>query len=521
MYKLIFVDDEAIVRDGISSRIPWGENDFELSGLFEHGLQTLEYMETHSVDVVISDINMPRMDGLELSKIIGEKYPDVMVLLLTGYDEFEYAKEAIKSRVRDFLLKPITADELKDVLVKIKVELYFQKERKNQYALMKNKLEESFPLLKERFLYRLISGKLEIQSIAVKKEYFQWKDLCSFYQVSVVSIPEEWDELDRITLSEFIKSDLFETDEIISDRSNNIVILLQGESGQDLKKRSRELAEKTFLYASGLELEQVSAGCGEIVGDVSLLSESYRGACNAVDYSSVLGLSQILSIEEVRDRKIVGPEQFSRLIADFSVQLKSGLRSSSYASLEHIFIYLEEHLLSKLEASFYCNRIHFVMLSFIQEMSLFNTDDNASSYDQGSFDSLVQAREFFFRLLVFIENRIESHRNEAVLSRINKAIEIIEAKKGKRDFTLQEICNDVYLSTSQFSLLFKEGTGKTFIEYLTQIRIDEAKKLLKTTDMKSYEIAEESGFSDPGYFSISFKKNTGKTPMEYRRSLME
>ncbi len=521
MYKLVFVDDEAIVRDGISTRIPWGENAFELAGLFEHGLQTLEYMESNRVDVVISDINMPRMDGLELSQIIGSKYPDVMVLLLTGYDEFEYAKKAIKSRVREFLLKPITAEELNSVLAKIKEELDFQRERKKQYALMKTKLEESFPLLKERFLYRLISGKLDVQTLPFKREYFQWRDLGSFYQVSVISIPEEWDELDRITLTEFIKTAVHEADEVISNRSDNIVILLQGSDRLILKNRSRELAERTYLYVSRMEGEQISAGCGEIVDSVSLLSESYRGACNAVDYSCVLGLSQILSIEDVRDRKVISPEQFTRLIADFANQLKSGVRKSSTASLEHIFAYLEEHLLSKLEASFYFTRIHFVMLSFIQEMALFNENDDTSSYDPGHFESLVQARDFFFKLLVFIEDRIESHRNEAVLSRIEKAIEIIEARKGKKDFSLQEICNDVYLSTSQFSLLFKEGTGKTFVEYLTQVRMDTAKTLLKTTDMKSYEIADESGFSDPGYFSISFKKYTGKTPMEYRRSLTE
>ena len=132
-----------------------------------------------------------------------------------------------------------------------------------------------------------------------------------------------------------------------------------------------------------------------------------------------------------------------------------------------------------------------------------------------------QAREYFSRLLDLIEDRIEEHRNSAFRSRIDKAKQIIEEKKGDSNFSLQEICNDVFLSVSQFSMLFKEGTGKTFIEYLTMCRIGEAKKLLKTTDLKSYEIAEKTGFKDPRYFSIIFKKNIGLTPMEYRRSLGE
>ncbi len=521
MYKLIFVDDEAIVRDGISSCIPWGQNSFDLVGLFEHGLQALDYMKEHPVDVVISDINMPRMDGLALSRAIEEQYPDVMVLLLTGYDEFEYAQEAVKTKVREFLLKPITADELSHVLSRIEGELDFLKKRKNQHELMEDKLKASFPLLKERFLYRLVSGKLDIQNLTQRKEYFQWCDHGAFYQVSIISIPGDWDELDRITLAEYVKTGLEDGEELLSNRGEDLVILLQGDHKEILKHRSRSLAEKTYKYASMVGREQISTGCGEIVDNLTLLPGSYRGACNAVDYSRVLGLSQILSIEEVRTREIIVPERFSELAADLSDQLKSGGRSLSSSALENIFIYLENHLLSVLEVSFYFNRLHLVLLNFIQEMELFSESDDTSLYQPGNLESIGQARVFFTRLLDLIEDRIGAHRNDAVRSRIEKAKQIIDKKKGDSRFSLQEICNDLFLSVSQFSFLFKEGTGKTFIEYLTLCRMEEAKKLLKTTDLKSYEIAEKTGFTDPRYFSIIFKKTIGLTPMEYRRSLGE
>lgn len=521
MYDLIFVDDEAIVRDGISSCIPWGQNGFKLAGLFEHGLHALDYMKEHSVDVVISDINMPRMDGLSLSRIIEQRYPHVMVLLLTGYDEFEYAQEAVKIKVREFLLKPITADELSSVLVRIEGELDFLKERKKQYELMEDKLQASFPLLKERFLYRLVSGKLDVHTLDRRKEYFQWNDYGLFYQVSIISIPSDWDELDRITLSEYVKEGFRNGDELLSNRTEDLVVLLQGNKQVALRSRSRSLAENAYMYASKLKKEQISTGCGEVVDNLNLLPESYRGARNAVDYSRVLGLSQILSIEDVRNRKKISTEKYSELIETLSDQLKSGSRNLTVKALDNIFIYLEKHLLSALEVTFYFTRLHITFLNFIQKMELYFDSDNASLYQPGKFESMDQAKLFFSKLLDFIEDRITEHRSDAVRSRIKKAKSIILEKMGDSNFSLHEICNDIFLSVSQFSLLFKEGTGKTFIEYLTICRMEKAKQLLKTTDYKSYEIAEKSGFTDPRYFSILFKKTIGMTPLEYRRSLCE
>ncbi len=521
MYKLIFVDDEAIVRDGISSCIPWGRNGFELVGLFEHGIQALDYMKDNSVDVVISDINMPRMDGLTLSRSIEEQYPEVMVLLLTGYDEFEYAQEAIKSKVREFLLKPITADELSSVLMKLMEELDFLKERKKQLNQMSDKLEASFPLLKERFLYRMISGKLDLQSIERRKGYFKWFDRGLLYQIIVISIPGNWDEFDRITISEFIKTVIDEDEELLSNRTEDLVILLQGDPRGSLKKKSEDLAKKIYLYSSQLKKEQISTGCGEVVDNIELLPESYRGACNAVDYSRVLGMSQILSIEDIRNMEKIVPEHFSDLISKLYDQLKSGSRTLTNKALFEVFNYLEKHLVSALEASFYFTRLHLVFVNFVQEMELYSETDDFSLYQPGNFISLDKAKIFFSELLDLIEERMQEHRNIAARSRIIKAKQIIEKRKGDSRFSLQDMCNEVFLSVSQFSLLFKEGTGKTFIEYLTMCRIEEAKKLLKTSDLKSYEIAEKTGFADPRYFSILFKKTTTMTPMEFRRSLVE
>ncbi|MCF7952693.1 MAG: response regulator [Spirochaetales bacterium] len=519
MYRLILVDDEAIVRDGISKCISWEENGFELAGLCEHGAQALEYLRENPVDVVISDINMPRMDGLELSRHISNEFPRTMVLILTGYDDFEYAQEAITYHVREFLLKPITAEELEAVLVRIRKELDKRQESEHQQELMQEKLEQSFPLLRERFLYRLVSGRIDRDVIERRKHYFQWENVNGWYQVVLLGIPATWNELERLTLFEQIKKVIGNYDDVFADREENLAVLLQDMEKEALQNRAKEMAKHAFREVSRMEKDQISAGCGQAVDDVSILPRSYKGASNALDYSKVLGLSQIVFIDEVRKKQSISPESFNALTAELLEQLKEGGRGQTQNALNEIFTYMENHYLTMNEAAYYFIRMHSVLLYFLQEMDLVQDEDPLFTYSQKQFHSINDAHSSFSRIIRKIEQRIQERRHDMMLSRIDKARKIVGEQYNDPNFSLSDMCDQLYLSSSQFSVLFKEGTGQTFVEFLTAYRINEAKKLLKTTDLKGYEIAERTGYADPRYFSLIFKKHTKMTPMEYRRSL--
>jgi len=385
---------------------------------------------------------------------------------------------------------------------------------------MKERLEQSFPLLRERFLYRLVSGRLSRENFLRRREYFQWADFSAYYQIVVLSIPESWDDLETITLSENLKSNLPAGDEVFFNREEDIVALLQGDEQDKLEQRALEVAEQAFIHISRLDVEQISAGCGEVVGSPFLLHSSYRGACTALDYSKVLGLSQVISISDVRDRKRISLEGFNTIARELTLSLRTGSNEAAESALSNIFTFFEEHYLTMSEASGYLVRLHFLLIQFIHEMDLLNPGDQEPLFDPpGNFGSLHIARNYFFRVLGRIEEIVQSRRHDAVLSRVDKARRIISERFGDSRFSLNDICDELYLSTSQFSILFKEGTGQTFVEYLTAQRIEEAKKLLKSTDLKGYEIAEKTGFSDPRYFSIVFKKTTGLTAMEYRKGV--
>ena len=519
MFRLIFVDDEAIIRNGISQVVPWGDNGFDLAGMFEHGQQALDFIKDNPVDVVITDINMPRMDGLTFSKILADQYPKIMVLLLTGYDDFEYARKAVKNQVREFLLKPITADELKEVLVSVKEELSQLKVQELKQEEMRLKLNQSFPLLKERFFNRLISGRLNSDNFLRRKEYFKWRDMEAFYQISLIGVPQVWDELDRITLHEFIKKLKLKTDEVFFNTNENLVLLFQGENVEKLEDRLIKKLEKIFLYAGNLDKELISAGCGEVVDNCMDLHRSYSGAQKAVDYSKVLGLTQILSIKNVRNTEQIIPETFQLMLENVHEQLKEGRKEQTVETMNLLFTYLEKHYISLDEVYSYCSRIHFLIYSFIIEMGILSSEDPFFPLQPTRYLSINEAREAYLKYVSEIEDRIDSRRNDIILSRVDKAKELISRKFNDGNFSLQVICSELFLSTSQFSFLFKEGTGQTFVEYLTAFRVEEAKKLLKSTDLRAYEIAEKVGYRDSRYFSLIFKKLTGLTAMEFRKRL--
>ena len=522
MYRLVFVDDEDIVREGITSRIPWKDNGFELAGVFSDGRAALDFLDDHDVDVVLSDISMPRMDGLTLSREIAARHPRIQVLLLTGFEEFEYAQEAVRHRVKEFLLKPITAEELGGVLERTREELDRQRAADREQERLREQLERSLPLLKERFFYRLVSGRLDPGDLERRLDFFGWTDLGGMYQVIVCAVPDEWEELTRLALAEKARAMLTEHDAVFYNRSEDLVLLLQGSDGEALERRCRDVAEEVFAAAVLLGDSPVTIGIGEAVAVLSDVNRSYLGAGNAVDHTRVLGVMRIQSIDEVRRRSRVSQEAFVSRARRLVTALREGVGRASRDALDDIFQLFEQSYLTSSDAVNYLARLHYHLSDFVEEMGMGSDEafpELSLVGEPRRFTRLSDARSFFEDQIDRIEQTVRKRRSDAVHSRIDRARSIIAERYMDKTFSLQDICSELYLSTSQFSALFKEGTGHTFVEYLTEVRIDEAKKLLKSTDLRSYEVADRVGYQDPRYFSSLFKKVTGLTTTEYRRQL--
>lgn len=525
MYKVLFVDDEDIIREGFSTRIPWSECGYDFRGTFEDGSQVIDYLKNNEVDLIISDICMPKVDGLELSRIVSERYPRIKILLLTGYDDFEYAREAIKyDSILELVLKPVTSAEFTEILQKTGNVLSDLHKEIRDRELLEEKLRKSFPLLKKRFLYRMAGGHMALDEWNQRKEFIQVKDREKAYQILIVAVSPDEDEITRLEKEEIISSAISDGDELFLNRDEQIVLFLQGDDEENLLRSTDELAETLMSRLKGCPGQIAPAiGLGKVVAEVDKLNLSYDGAKNSLAYLQLTGSSGIRHISTIRDRNRPDPE-WRRVMENSFKEILHGEKNDKAEELvDRYFQDLKDFYITPGEAALFASRLFFILLEFIEEADLlpadereallreFNSRQNTLTLDNAS----LWLKEKIRRTGEIVNEK----RENTSLNRLSRAKQLIEENYMVFDYSVHQLCNELYISPSHFSALFKEGTGKTFVEYLTSLRIEKAKLLLKTTEMKTYEIAEKVGYRDPRYFSMIFKKGTSMTTSEFRSSL--
>lgn len=525
MFRVLFVDDEVIIREGFSSRIPWQECGYDFKGAFEDGGQVLDYLKNNSVDLIISDICMPRVDGLELSRIISEKYPQIKILLLTGYDDFEYAREAIKyDSILELILKPVTSAEFTEILQKTADSLEAVHKDIKDRALLEEKLKKSFPLLKKRFLYRMAGGSMSIEEWNQRKDFIQVNDMGKSYQILIVSVSPGEDEITRLEKEEIVQSLINEGDELFQNRDEQIVLFLQGENNEILSKSTTDLAEnlleKLEKTANGNPL---LIGIGKAVSSIGNLQISYDGAKNSTTYLQLTGSTGIQHISSLRNKNQPDPEWRRVMENSFIEILHSEKTDRAEEIIDEYYSGLKSFYITVKDASFYTNRLFFILLEFIEDTDLLPQEEREKMFinlkDRSDWESVDDASIWLKELIKEISIIIRKKRENTSIVRLTKAKQLIEENYSNFDFSLHELCRELYISPSHFSAVFKEGTGKTFVEYLTDVRVEKSKLLLKTTELKTYEIAEKVGYRDPRYFSMIFKKGTAMTTSDFRRSL--
>jgi two-component system response regulator YesN len=529
-YRVLFVDDEAIVREGISTRIDWGELGFDLVTCLENGEEALEYLRDENVDLVISDINMPRMDGLALSRRIYERFPRIRVILLTGYDEFEYAQEALNNHVRRFLLKPITADELSHVLSQTREELDQLRRSEQQQIALRERLVKSLPVMRERYFNSLVHGRMTPEQIRMSGEELEISLTKPFFQAVIVSVDDDWKEIEILELTDIAESLLGDGEYAFRTPENKIAVLFQGEREEMLDNSARMFADQLFKSSLVIRENRVLIGIGSVGEGLVSIQASFLSASTAVNYSRALGVNRIFSMSELQKRDRLSPEIFHKRLSSMTMSLQTGNHSETKREIDDLFALFGNHFIKPDELGFYIEQLYIRLQECVGELGSLtgSTASETGREDEGSgvipprvFTSVSDAESFVREAVDLYEQALENLRKSTLETRISRAVEIIEQRIGDKNFGLADICNELYLSVSQFSLIFKEGTGKTFLEYLTERRIEAAKKLLKSSDMKGYKIAEAVGFSDPRYFSIVFKKHCGMTAMQYRSSRSE
>lgn len=545
MYKLILVDDEEEVRKGMLRKVDWAGHGFEIAGEAENGHEALAIAEKTPPDVVVTDIKMPFMDGIELSETLSKKYPTVKIIILTGFDEFEYARKAINLNVVEYILKPIASKEFTELLDKVKKRLDEEIAEKENVEALRKHYEKSLPILREKFLSSLITSRVTDDEFLEKNSSYAAGINGDVFIVSVVSNDAICGEGSK---SEGLSEALFHplkdkkllkfamlniTGEVVAKfrlglaflHDDTVVVILSFRNEERDEAIGRVLAvfEEVRQCIEKYLRFTVTIGVGTFCSSPADFSRSYQNAVNALEYRLILGSNRIICIQDVEPKcreKVEFDELKERLVM-------SAVRVGNAAEMEETIHALFREII-ELKVSFKDYQIYLLeMLTAILKVArdlcvdmdcLFGHNHNLFMEMYG-FTNIHEVRTWITGICMKIMNSISKDRQDTCKLIVKKAKKYIQEHYHKSDTSIDKICKTLYISPTYFSTVFKKETKLTFVSYLTQIRMEAAKELLRTTGLRASEIAGRVGYSDPNYFSICFKKFHSISPTAYRNHL--
>jgi two-component system response regulator YesN len=519
-YKVFFVEDEIVTREGIRDNVDWVANGFEFCGEATDGEMALPLLRTARPDVLITDIKMPFMDGLQLSKIVRERMPWVKIVILSGHDEFEYAQQAIKLGVTEYLLKPVTVQNLHQVLQKLAARLDQEKEEQENLRHLREQIEENRAILRERFLLKVIVGALS-SAEAIEKGQLLGLDLVARCYLVVILKTELEDRSEQFDYDEYQQvqrvvaglvedmPDVF----LLRKDWEELVLLMKGNALEFLEEERERLLERIKQEVKRTRY-QLTIGIGTPKKRIAELHQSFVEALvniqraadeknnrlnNAVDKADLLKV----------DRAAV--ENFLRCGAkeDFDIFFNTYIRPlgetalTSYLIKNYIFV---DVVLATVKL---VNELGGDIDQVVPELESIETT-------LASIKTVEQLREQVYRILTSTLAFRDRHTSSHYMSTIQQAKDYIDHHYMEPELSLNEVAAQVNLSPSHFSVVFSKEACQTFKEYLTEIRIQKAKEYLRTTALRSVDISYQVGYSDPHYFSHVFRKVTGLSPNEFR-----
>lgn len=533
MFKVLLVDDEILVREAISKKIEWNKLGFELVGDCENGADAIEFVKTHPVDLVLTDICMPHVDGMELSRFLYENYPNIAIIIFSGYSDFEYAKQAIQYKVSEYILKPVTAKELSEVLERLKIKLDgVRRETQKIDKLQKvyHNYTKNEALIVAKTLSRLVNGTQEVErSLHELNELGIEIQGTAFRAVTAdIDVYSEWcangsNGLKKESaLMSFVVENIsneivqdYDAGLVYRDSDNRVCMLLWTDAPQRFREIVTKMCKEIQEQVSMAMNLSISIGIGRYVTSLDELPESYQSAADVLKYRYSKGIGVIIDCEqELKEGNFLELEPKLR---DISLALRGNDEKGLNTVLDYIEKWVKDRYVTRNQASAFLNQVLRIIYKTVQEadetFELKETLYSGVAEAYGIEAAMKLIREYTQKAISAMAN---SGRSSAE-RQANLAMDYMLKNYGDSELGLNQICEYLNISTSRFSSIFKEATGKTFIEVLTNIRMEKAKQLLRQTTLKNYEIAERVGFSDPHYFSIAFKKTTGMTPKEYSK----
>jgi len=540
MKTLVIVDDEPSVLNGLARYVDWPSLGIELAGMADDGDTGLALILERKPDIVLTDVKMPKLDGTEMAVRLRSLLPSAKIVFISGHNDTDYLKSALQVQAVDYIFKPISRKELAEVLEKLVAELDAEIRERELVSEMQVKLTQSMPLLREKFLLSAISDGFHSAHPEERLAFLELPFLqADRYLVLVVLLDDLADtmeprsERDKQLLSYALLNII---QELIHQEAGGIafektlgeyvaILTFREENAAAEDAPSTEngllaLAEAIRDNLGRWLKLSVTIGVGEEASRLAELPQSYKQAREAASQKWYLGKNRILTVGSME----VSDSSRYRLEAEAEEGVLSLLKAGDSAGLQVLLDGIFQRLARNRSQGFAYERnvgLHLVLLSsrVLLEGNLLSAgweDKELQVWEralkQETLQDLKSLIDSYLLELCAAVGQKRRGRTGNVIERIKSLI----AERYRENLTAADIAAGVYLSPTYVSLLFKEETGETLFEYLTKVRIERAKELLKDPQTKFYEVCEAVGYSDPSHFSKVFKKMTGLTPSAYR-----
>ena len=535
-YSVLLVDDEEDVIQIIMKKLDWEAMGLQIIGHAGNGVEALEMAEELQPDIVMTDIKMPYMDGLTLCRKLKALSRTIRVIIFSGFDEFEYAKEAIKMDAAEYLLKPVNAGELKEVFERIKEDLDRERDEKRNTDKLREYYMQSLPVLQESFYMALLEGRVAAGQISKYARDYQVNFSSPYYVVTVLhismqSLPEEEQE-DLFFLAMAVKRYAEEqVDERWDSRFviylGDIIMISQLQDKEDLIPYTDEM-DRLCRMARKVCNARVTAGVGYLCDSLEQLPFSYQGAKQAVSYRVLYGNTRSINISEVEPGEggeLQRKESYEELVQKIIKKIRVGEEDVLKKAIHEFILWLTAAHLSMQNYRIVMMELsaELVRLAAGHELNIENgKGDGMDVYHQAlQMESTDVLEQWLWNLCAKLQREVLHERQDSTKSFVQKAEEYVKAHYADQDLSVEVICKKLNVSAAYFSTIFKKETGKTFVRYLTDYRMEQAVNLLMTSNNKTYVIAEKVGYSEANYFSYVFKKQFGVSPSKYRADRLE
>ena len=534
--KVFLVEDEMVIRRGIKNSSDWEKEGYIFCGEASDGELAYPMIIKEKPDILITDIRMPFMDGLELCKLVKKELPNIKILILSGYDEFDYAKEAIRLGVTEYLLKPISSGKLLEALNGVSESIRREKEDKDLVRKYMEEMRENTEHEKQKFFEQMIAGNLSMADALETGKKYEMNLSAGMYNLLLFRFTlgeENRKSGELLGEAEYAIEKLTERLEYVFEFQRGVegwAFLLMADNEEQMSERVKELSKDLEEIMKNYSTIAYFGGIGQPVARLRELEESFREAERALAARFTMELNRIISVEDIRMAQNVDTLDDIEITSFGEIEktrtmLEKFLNNGAEDEIdEFVDVYInelpEENLKSVLMRQYIIMDAYIVMMSFCEKIEGIEGEMQAQSEELKNSMKTSQTLEEIKNYIRMLLKKIIGVRDTISGRRYSDIIEIAKDQIRKTymsdEISLNTIAAEVGMSPSYFSSIFSKEMGKTFVEYLTEIRMDRAKELLMCSSMKTSEIGYEVGYKDPHYFSYIFKKTQNCTPKEFR-----